>query len=110
MNCRRLPSNALKGIGEWMSKYGETYYAASPSDFPAQTWGTSTRKGNKIYVHILSAEGTEINVPTSAKVKSARTFEDGSKVKFAKNKDKGITLYLDSIPDAIDHIVELEIE
>ena len=108
-----LPAAALerlKGIGEWMSKYGETYYAASPSDFPAQTWGTSTRKGNKIYVHILSAEGTEINVPTSAKVKSARAFDDKSKVKFTKNKDKGITLYLDSIPDAIDHIVELEIE
>lgn len=99
----------LKGIGEWMNKYGETFYATTAGDFEAQPWGTSTRKGNKLYLHILSADTTDIEVPIDCKVKKAVTFDDRKKVNYTKKKEGGITLHLDKVPaDCIDYIVELE--
>ncbi|MBO4944356.1 MAG: hypothetical protein J6C91_03720 [Muribaculaceae bacterium] len=104
-----MPATALSrlaDIGKWMRKYGETYYATQAGDFEAQPWGTSTRKGDKLYVHIFESDSTDIFVPTKAKVKNAFAFDDRKKIKFSKSKE-GITLHLDSVPDMIDYIVEL---
>lgn len=106
-----LPAAALerfKGIGKWMKQYGETFYATTAGDFPAQEWGTSTRKGNKLYIHVLSSEATKISVPTTAKIKSARSFDTQENIRYAKDSD-GYTLFLPERPaDTIDFIVELD--
>lgn len=106
-----LPATALarlKEMGEWLGAYGETIYATDGSDFPAQTWGTSTRKGDRLFVHILSPESKHIFVPTTAKVKGAKDFGNGKKIRFSKETD-GVTLHLDELPaDSIDYIVELD--
>lgn len=105
-----IPAAALdrfKGLGEWLSKYGETIYGTKAGDFPAQSWGTSTRRGDKLYVHILSAEAPVIYVPTDRKVVSAVAFDDRKPVKFVRHQNGGVSLNLDSIPDAADYIVEL---
>ena len=99
----------LASMGDWMKKYGETIYGVTAGDFPAQEWGTSTRKGNKLYVHVLSAEKPEIELPLTCKVKKATVFGENTPVKFTKNKKEGkVTLHLDKVPEDIDYIVELE--
>ncbi len=106
-----LPATALerlKEMGEWMHQYGETIYATEGSEFPAQTWGTSTRKGDRIFLHIMTPESRHIFVPTSAKVKSAKEFATGKRVKYESLPD-GIMLHLEETPKAIDHIVELTV-
>lgn len=107
-----LPEAALerlKEIGQWMNKYGETFYATTAGDFEAQDWGTSTRKGNKLYLHVLDTKAKEITVPTSAKVQKAVTFDDKTPVKFNKLKEGGISIALPEIPEGtIDYIIELE--
>ncbi|MCM1349018.1 MAG: alpha-L-fucosidase [Firmicutes bacterium] len=107
-----LPETALsrlKEIGEWMNVYGETFYGTTAGDFPAQEWGTSTRKGKKLFVHLLTPESASINIPTSAKVKKAVGFIDRKPVKFTKEKDGSVTLHLSEIPvNTIDHVIELE--
>lgn len=107
-----LPAAArerLKEIGQWMNKYGETIYATTAGDFEAQPWGSSTRKGNKLYLHVLTPDGPEIAVPTTAKIKKATTFDGGEPVKFTKIKDGGITVTLPEIPEGTpDFIIELE--
>ncbi len=95
-------------MGEWMQKYGETIYATEGSEFPAQSWGSSTRKGDRIFVHILTPESKHIFVPTKANVKGAKDFSTGKKVKYTKVSD-GVMLELDRMPDEIDHVVELSI-
>ncbi len=105
-----IPAAALdrfKGLGEWLGKYGETIYGTKAGDFPAQSWGTSTRRGDKLYVHILSAEAPVIYVPTDRKVVSAVAFDDRKPVKFVRHQNGGVSLNLDSIPDTADYIVEL---
>lgn len=99
----------LKEMGRWLGKYGETVYATDAGDFPSQSWGTSTRKGDRLFVHILTPESPVIYVPTAAKVKNAVTFDGRKPVKFTK-ADKGVILHLDETPADIDFIVELETE
>ncbi|MDE6693371.1 MAG: alpha-L-fucosidase, partial [Muribaculaceae bacterium] len=105
-----LPATALerlKGIGEWMRENGETIYATEAGDFPAQSWGTSTRKGDRLFVHVMTPESRHIFVPTLANVKGAKEFGNGRKVKFTKIDD-GVMLDLDDVPSGIDYIVELD--
>lgn len=105
-----LPATALARLsemGEWMKANGETIYATSASDFPAQSWGTSTRKGDRLFIHILTPESRHVFVPMKGKVKDAKEFATGKKIHFSKESD-GITLHLDEMPDAVDYIVELD--
>lgn len=105
-----LPAESLirlKEIGEWMEQNGETIYDTQASDFPAQAWGTSTRKGNRLFVHILNHQGGDLLVPTSAHVRSAKVFANGKKVKYTCHKGRSTVLHLDKIPNTPDFIVEL---
>jgi alpha-L-fucosidase/rhamnogalacturonyl hydrolase YesR len=45
--------NILKGIGKWMDKNGESIYGRTATSLPLQSWGVSTLKNNKMYLHIF---------------------------------------------------------
>ncbi len=104
-----LPAMALsrlKDIGQWMGKYGETIYGTQGSDFNAD-WGTSTRLGNRLFIHILTPDSKDIYVPVKEDVKCAVLYDDRNRRVRFSNKEGGIILHLDTIPDKIDNIVEL---
>ncbi len=44
----------LMGIGRWLSTNGESIYGTGRSPLPVQPWGESTRKGNRLYLHVFS--------------------------------------------------------
>jgi len=44
----------LKEMGRWLDRYGCTIYGTRGGPFKPTDWGVSTRKGNRIYVHILN--------------------------------------------------------
>jgi alpha-L-fucosidase len=44
----------LKGIGKWMDRNSESIYASKASPLPLQSWGVSTTKGNKLYLHVFN--------------------------------------------------------
>ncbi|HEV2832574.1 MAG TPA: alpha-L-fucosidase, partial [Hanamia sp.] len=46
--------NILAGIGKWMNKNGESIYGTTASSLPMQSWGVSTLKKNKLYLHIFN--------------------------------------------------------
>lgn len=107
-----LPATALerlRDIGEWLSKYGETIYGTEAGDFPAQEWGTSTRKGDRLFVHIYNPQAKDIKLPLKCKIKAAKVYGETRKVKYTKDKTGGYTLHLCDLPDssAVDYIVEL---
>lgn len=43
----------LQGIGSWMDKNGESITGAQGSGLPLQSWGVTTKKGNKLYLHVF---------------------------------------------------------
>lgn len=43
----------LNGIGKWINANGESIYGSTASSLRAQSWGVTTMKGNKIYLHVF---------------------------------------------------------
>lgn len=98
----------LKEIGQWMQTYGETIYGTRGGLVTPRSWGVTTQKGNKLYVHILDWQDTGLFLPIAdRKIKKARLYKDGSPVKFTQDK-QGIVLNLPEVPSDIDYVVELE--
>lgn len=106
----KLPAAALdrlKEIGEWTSRYGETIYGTTAGDIPAQEWGVTTRKGNRLFVHIFNHNAKELHLPLQGKVKNASIYATKQTLKTKRTED-GITIFFDEVPSGTDYIVELE--
>ncbi len=104
-----LPAESLvrlKEMGEWLRKYGDTVYATTAGDIKAQEWGVTTRKGNRLFVHIFDLKAKELHLSLSCKVERAFTFDDKKAVEFVAGND-GVTLKFDTVPSGTDYIVEL---
>ena len=43
----------LKEMGEWMKKNGESIYGTRGGPIAPRSWGVTTQRGNKIYLHVL---------------------------------------------------------
>jgi len=99
----------LKEIGQWLSVYGETIYDTQGGDIQAQPWGTTTRKGKRLFVHLLSPDTLDIDLPLKCRVSAAKTFDGHHPVKFTRLKKGGITLHLTELPQpqVPDYIIEL---
>lgn len=106
----RIPDAALermRGIGEWMAVYGETIYGTRGGDIPPADWGVTTRRGDRLYVHILDRKTDTLTLALDPKsVRSAVLFRDKSPVRFTKGKD-GIVLRTALLPEDTDCVVEL---
>ena len=104
-----LPEAALermKAMGEWLAKYGQTVYATETGDIKQQEWGCTTRRGDKLYVHIFEYEGDELLLPLDCEVVSAKCYGTDEVVDFERTAN-GVVLKVGAVVDEIDHIVEL---
>jgi alpha-L-fucosidase len=86
----------LQAVGEWLSKYGDSIYGTRGGPIAPGEWGVTTRKDNKIYVHILSWRAPLLALPPiTSKVVEARSMLDASSVNFTQNVD-GVVLKVPS--------------
>ncbi len=108
-----LPAAAverLKEMGEWMSVYGETIYGTRGGDVAPHPWGVSTRKGNRLFIHILDLADDGLYLPLKAKVTEAKVFVDGTPISYKQEKNGGVLLKLPKVPDEIDYVIELTLK
>jgi len=105
-----LPSAALqrlRGMGEWMNRYGETIRGTTAGDLlPASTYAL-TRKGDRLFVHLMGHESKELSLPLACKVRKAWTFDGHTPVKFRKVAGE-VVFSLPETPSGIDYILELD--
>jgi alpha-L-fucosidase len=53
----------LKEIGSWLAQYGESIYGTTGGPFKPNQWTASTKKGNKIYLHVLDWPSDTLMIP-----------------------------------------------
>lgn len=107
-----LPATALQRlqeIGEWLRLNGETIYSTEGSPFPAQSWGTATVKGNRMFLHLLSPETNAIIVPGTVKIKGAKEYSTKKPLKITDIGDSYL-IQFDSLPSVPDYIIECELK
>lgn len=97
----------LKEMGKWMEQYGQTIYGTKGGPFKPATWGATTRKGDKIFVHILKGTAGNFVLPDlGVAVKSARIL--GGKRVSVKSKKGQLTIKLSQKDfKPVDTIIEL---
>ncbi len=99
----------LQAMGAWLAKYGESIYGTRGGPIAPQPWGVTTRKGNKIYVHLLSpSTGTLVLPRMDRKITRATLMESGEAVK-TQPEGQGTLIFLPgSANDPVDNIIVLE--
>lgn len=102
---------SLLGIGDWLSKYGESIYETRGGPYKPAAWGGSTRNGNKIYLHIMQQiEDGILELPAlPSKIKNYKVLTGGTAT---INQDEKLTISLDdkaALPEMYT-IIELELE
>ncbi|MCF7848056.1 MAG: alpha-L-fucosidase [Kiritimatiellales bacterium] len=104
--------SVLRELGKWLKIYGESIYETRGGPYGPGIWGGSTRKGNKVYLHLtqLSQAGTYMLPKLPAKIESYRLLGNrrgGLQV----NNGKELTVRMDPAITAdkgiVDRIVEL---
>jgi alpha-L-fucosidase len=100
----------LKEMGAWLARYGESIYGTRGGPFKPGKWGASTRKDNRIYVHVYQFDGNKLELPPlSAKVKSARLLTGGSLE--CVQTDGAVTLTVPAANQAkVDTLIRLELD
>lgn len=99
----------LKEMGAWLAKHGESLYATRGGPWKPSNAIVSTRKGDKIYLHLLKKIATPVTLPAlPVEIKSAK-LPGGASIQ-TQTTDGSLSL---SIPenawDPIDTIVELTV-
>jgi alpha-L-fucosidase len=78
----------LHAVGEWLSKYGDSIYGTRGGPVPPADWGVTTRKDNKIYVHVLDWNAPLLALPPIAsKISEAHSLADNSRIEVTQNAD-----------------------
>jgi alpha-L-fucosidase len=98
----------LHAVGEWTKKNADTIYRTRGGPITPRSWGVSTQKGNKVYLHVLDWQDEYLALPPVAGIKSAHLFGATRPLSL---KDMGDAMLL-RIPresrDPVDTIVVLE--
>jgi alpha-L-fucosidase len=99
----------LREVGDWTSKFGESIYGTRGGPIQPHPWGVTTRKGNRVYVHVLDAiDSSLLLAPLPSTVKSATLLNGGKAITF-KTGEFGVVLTLPKDLDPIDTIIVLEL-
>ncbi|NQZ57396.1 MAG: alpha-L-fucosidase, partial [Lentisphaeraceae bacterium] len=98
-------------IGEWNRQFGESIFGTRGGPYTPAPWGTATRKGNTVYLHILGSwQHDTLSLPAlAANIKSTRVLTGGEAVVKQSNGVLEIKLPV-SEHHKFDTIIALELD
>jgi alpha-L-fucosidase len=102
----------LKEMGTWLSKYGNAIYNTKGGPYvPGQTYAT-TRKGNKIFLHIFERNADTLDLPALPATKITKAyFMNGAVIAVSQKPGGRIIINLPRImPDTISSVIVLELD
>ena len=99
----------LQEIGNWLEKNGESIYGTRGGPFEPETWGVSTSKGSKIYLHILNPKSKKLKLSAIDEKIITCHLIHGEEIGFTQS-DNGISIDLSELDkESVDNIVVLEL-
>ncbi len=102
----------LSEMGSWLENYGKTIYGTRGGPYKPTDWGVSTRKGNKIFVHLLNwfGDSPALRLPLNGvKIRDVSLLTGGEINHEIKGKDLLLSMSISDINE-IDAIIQIEIE
>jgi alpha-L-fucosidase len=118
LNVGPMPTGAIQPefveclheMGRWLQRYGESIYGTRGGPLASRPWGVTTRKGDKVYLHVLDWPDETLALPAlPQKIKTARYLKDGSPAQIVQH-ELGLLLKIPPhVVDEYDTVVELEL-
>ena len=106
-----LPAAAverLEAMGEWLQVNGESIYGTAAGSLGDGKNVVSTRRGTKVYVHILDASIKMLDLPCSDQVKKVYRLGEGTPLSFKYGRKRlSFAAADEQVPDRI-YVVELK--
>jgi len=100
----------LKQIGNWLEKYGRSIFNTRGGPYKSGTWGASTYRDNKIYLHIFHWLSEKLNLPLiTRRIKNFKILT-GGKLKVNRTKERITFTVPKKYRHDIDTIIELELD
>jgi alpha-L-fucosidase len=99
----------LKEMGAWLAKYGDSIYGTRGGPIAPRSWGVTTQKGNRIFVHLLDWQDPALLLPR-LEMRGTRAYlmQSGAPVQVSET-NAGTLLRLPTYDKgAPDNIVVLE--
>jgi alpha-L-fucosidase len=101
----------LREMGAFLQKNGEAIYGTRGGPIPPRNWGVTTRKGDRVYVHVLEWADPVLALSRAAlgrAVRKASFLADGAPVPVATTAE-AVSLTLGNRRDPLDTVVVLEL-
>jgi hypothetical protein len=106
-------ASILAGIGEWWKVNGDSIRGTTRTPLAVQTWGQSTRKGNRLYLHVYQwpSNGKLVIGGLKSDVASVRVLGDPSRAKLTARRVGPLDIMIENLPtqapNAIDSVIEV---
>ena len=104
----------LEGVGAWMRANGDSIHGCDRTPLPVQPWGASTRKGNRLYLHVFDwPRGGRLCVaglrtdPASIRLLNGGASAAVATVRRLNSDDVELQLPREA-PDAADSVIVLD--
>ena len=107
-----LPETALSRlseIGQWLSSNGDAIYGTTSGGYTDPEKIVTTRKGDKLYIHIIDESVEHLEIPLEEKVKSVISFADHTPLQH-KMRDGKLTLDVTVPANTPDYIIEVTLK
>ena len=101
---------SLKAMGNWLNQNGLTIYGTRRGPIPPSDDFVSTRKGKKVYLHILNSNLKVFHIDKfPLRIKSSVDLKTKIKLDY-RNDSFGFAIDITKLPkDDIDTIIEIEL-
>lgn len=115
MNIGPMPSGLfhptdvkiLQGIERWMKKNSESIYGCGVSGLPAQVWGSITRKGRTLYLHVKGQYSKIILSGMINSIESCQILGESTQVPFRRITSFDHELLL---PDMTGRVIQVKVK
>jgi len=99
-----------RAMGDWLSKYGESIYKTTGGPYTPGPWGVATRRGSKVYLHVLDWGEDDLSLPALGREIAGCSVLTGGTAQVRQTADElSISLPV-AQRDEIDTIIALDLD